>query len=745
MKNFLKHHRIQTVTGYTVLCFLYMLIQIIRTANPDYTGLSSPRVVVLHTLLFLCIGLALYPIVFVEREKGKKELAFGQPQILKWISRLWENYKQWLGLILVLIVGMGCTLYVYRTDLRVAMNTTQDVDIVAVGSGKLKITDKVSEITQKFTTDSSQLIGISPAFYVEKEDADRSGVIEAWVYKEKQQEIAHATIDASEISNGFYWKIMFQQKEDHANKQEYTLVLRFPKDSADCHIAMAVSDKVVEKAQVNGKLQEKYGIAIKGQVSLNHFVRPYFLVLCLVLVITALVLYFLLTIKRVSFSLCAFFSILFIGGVYGFLITPYMVPDEETHMDMAYRYADILMGTGNTDDGHCLKRMEDAQKQLISDPSIDNYRYVYDNLNKWATEEEIVDADATANSGAYLFMHFPGAAGIMLARILHLGYVPMLYLGRFMGLLVFALAVALGMKKLPFGHATLFVLSMLPITLQQVNSFSYDSVLFSAALLFICYILHMAYGEEELSVLDMLICCVLGIAIIYCKSGAYTPIVFAFLLIPMKKFGSKGAYFSCMGGLTGAFLLGFFVKNMKVVNTGAEVTNKVMGIESAMSVPNYSLGYLLKNPVTLFDVLNNTFADKTDFYIQSMLGQNLGWIQIELANVLILAFAIIIMLSAFRARGEKQYITTGNKWWIFVITAASAMLVLLGMLVSWTPITYVSVEGVQGRYFFPGLMLGLLLLRNSKIIFDKNSERAIMFAGLATSVLSAFCFIHVVL
>lgn len=744
MKNFLKHHRIQTVIGYTVLCFLYMLIQIIRTANPDYTGLSSPRVVVMHTLLFLCVGLALYPVIFVEKEKGKKELAFGQPRIGKWIEKIWETYKQWIGLFLVFMIGMGCMLYVYRTDLRVAMNTTQDVDITEVGSGKLRITDKVSEITQKFTTDSSQLIGVSPAFYVE-EDSDRSGRIEAWVYKGEQQEIAHATLDASEITNGFYWKIMFHQKQEHANKEEYTLVLRFPENSFDGHISMAVSENATEKAQVNGKLQEKYGLAIKGQVSLNHFVRPYFLLLCLILVVTATVLYYLLTIKRASLSLCVFFSILFLGGVYGFLITPYMVPDEETHMDMAYRYADILMGTGNTDDGHCLKRMEDAEKKLISDPTLDNYRYVYDNLNKSAQREEIVDADATANSGAYLFMHLPGAVGIILARILHLGYVPMLYLGRFMGLLVFALAVALGMKKLPFGHATLFVLSMLPITLQQVNSFSYDSVLFSASLLYICYILHMAYGEEELRVLDILVCCVLGIAIIYCKSGAYTPIVFAFLLIPMKKFGSKGAYVSCMGGMTGAFLLGFFVKNMKVVNTGAEVTNKVMGIESAMSVPNYSLSYLLKHPVTLFDVINNTFADKTDFYIQSMLGQNLGWIQIELANVLILAFAIILMLSAFRARGEKQYITTGNKWWIFVITFASAMLVLLGMLVSWTPITYVSVEGVQGRYFFPGLLLGLLILRNSKIIFDKNSERAIMFAGLATSVLSAFCFIHVVL
>ena len=155
-------------------------------------------------------------------------------------------------------------------------------------------------------------------------------------------------------------------------------------------------------------------------------------------------------------------------------------------------------------------------------------------------------------------------------------------------------------------------------------------------------------------------------------------------------------------------------------------------------------------PFFSVDIMTFTFptpsiADKTDFYIQSMLGQHLGWIQVELANVLVIAFAIILMLSAFRARGEKQYVTTGNKWWILVITCASAALVLIGMLVSWTPITYVSVEGVQGRYFFPILLLGLMMLRNSKIIFDKNADRAVAYAGYATTVIAALCFIHVVL
>lgn len=742
MKEFFRKHKKETIIGYLLLCLGYMVIQLIRPRSQQYIGLYSVKGIVMHTLIFLLAGAAMYSVVFIE--PGKGQMAKKPWKLQEKLVTFWEKYHNVIAILAIFLVLAYGSIYVYRTDIRVAMNTTKDAVITSVGTGKIKITQDVNKITQEFVTSEEELIGISPAFFMENPAADRTGIIEAVVLRNGETEIARTTIHVSEIENGFSWKIMFPEKEVQANKAKYQLVLEFPEDISEYEISMAVTNEETQKAYVN-ETEADYGLSLKGHVELNHFVRSYFMIICGIVTAFGVLLYYLMNIKKVDLAWCAFLSILVVGVIFGFLITPYMVPDEETHLDMAYRYADILMGTGNTDDGHCLKRADDAQKQLTSDPVLDNYRYVYENIATMVENEEIVDAQATANSGAYLFMHLPGAVGIMLARILHLGYVPMLYLGRFMGLLIFALAVFWGMKKLPFGKATLFVLAMLPITLQQANSFSYDSILFAAVLLFSCYVISMTYGEKELKVSDLVILCILGIAIIYCKSGAYTPIVFAFLLIPMRKFASKAAYYLCMGSLSGVFVLGFLVKNIKVVNTGAEVTNKVMGIESAMTVPNYSIGYLLQNPVNLFDVLNNTIADKTDFYIQSMLGQHLGWIQIELANVLVLAFAMILICSAFRAKGEKQYVTGGNKWWIFLVVMASTLLVLLGMLVSWTPITYVSVEGVQGRYFFPILMIGCLMLRNSKLTFDKNADRAIMFAAYLTTALSIFCFIHVVL
>lgn len=741
----LKRHKKETVIGYIVLCLVYMVVQLVRPRSEQYMALYSVKGIIMYTIIFLFAGVAMYSVVFAEEKQEKKVKSNSNKKITEMIGSLWKKYYNLIGIVLVFVSMTYAALYVYRTDIRTSMNSTRDGVITSVGTGKIEVTEEVKEISQEFTTTEEELIGVSPAFYMENPLSSRTGKIEAVVLRNGQEEIAKTSVDISEISNGFSWKIMFNQEELQADQQKYTLILKFPEDISEYKISLAITN---EEGKVKAKINEVEGndtLAIKSQLELNHFLRPYFLVICGVLAVFAVLLYYLLFIRKIGLEWCAFFSILVVGSIYGFLVTPYMVPDEETHIDMAYRYADILMNTGNTDDFHCLKREEDAQKLFISDPSIENYRYVYENIGKTATNEEIIEANATANSGAYLFMHFPGAVGIVLARVFHLGYVQMLFLGRFMGLFVFAFAVFLGMKKLPFGKATLFVLSILPITLQQANSFSYDSILFSAALLYICYIFSMAYSQEKLKALDIAVCCALGIAIIYCKSGAYTPIVFLFLLIPIQKFVSKKAGYICMGSFSIVFLLGFLVKNIKVVNTAAETTNKVMGIQEAITMPNYSLSYILQNPMVLLDVLNNTFADKSEFYLQSMLGQHLGWIQVELSNVIVMAFIIILLFSAFRARGEKQYVTTGNKWMIFLLCAASAMLVLMGMLVSWTPITYVSVEGVQGRYFFPLLFPMLMMIRNSKIIFDKNEDRAIMFSGCMTTIAAAICFIHVVL
>ncbi|MEI3525097.1 MAG: DUF2142 domain-containing protein [Eubacteriales bacterium] len=96
-----------------------------------------------------------------------------------------------------------------------------------------------------------------------------------------------------------------------------------------------------------------------------------------------------------------------------------------------------------------------------------------------------------------IIVYLPAILGMTLARLLHLGTVPMLLLARWCSLLFFALMTYFGMKKLPFGKITLFLLAILPMNLQQCTSFSYDAVITGVIFLYICYCIALTYEERN--------------------------------------------------------------------------------------------------------------------------------------------------------------------------------------------------------------------------------------------------------
>ena len=80
--------------------------------------------------------------------------------------------------------------------------------------------------------------------------------------------------------------------------------------------------------------------------------------------------------------------------------------------------------------------------------------------------------------------------------------------------------------------------------------------------------------------------------------------------------------------------------------------------------------------------------------------------------------------------------TGPQKWWISIVCLLSVGMIIVGMLVSWTPFGHVSVEGVQGRYFTPLLLLVSLLGRNRIILLNENKDRAIFCGGMIMQLLA---------
>ncbi len=66
----------------------------------------------------------------------------------------------------------------------------------------------------------------------------------------------------------------------------------------------------------------------------------------------------------------------------------------------------------------------------------------------------------------------------------------------------------------------------------------------------------------------------------------------------------------------------------------------------------------------------------------------------------------------------------------------STGLILLGMLLQWTPMGHVSIEGVQGRYFLPFMLILLTVCRNRLVLLDRQISRGIAAAAACGQLLT---------
>ena len=156
-------------------------------------------------------------------------------------------------------------------------------------------------------------------------------------------------------------------------------------------------------------------------------------------------------------------------------------------------------------------------------------------------------------------------------------------------------------------------------------------------------------------------------------------------------------------------------------------------------------GYFLQQPLELVRILANTLSDKTAFYLESLVGQKMGWVEIEISQVIPMLFWLLLILSILRARKEPLYVKTWHKWWISFICLACTGIILAGMLLTWTPKDYISIEGVQGRYFIPFSLALSLVGRNNCLTYEKSIDRGLMYAGYIGQLLSIMYLIKAVL
>ena len=255
--------------------------------------------------------------------------------------------------------------------------------------------------------------------------------------------------------------LLFENSQTGVKDHEYEIDLTFSRELWNSGLEVMTSHR---------------NLCVNAYLYFNIFLKKFFFFMFLGVEGLICLFWYLAFVRKVRVETLFLVTVLGLGLFYNVLITPQMVPDEAKHIDMAYRYSNELLGYESLGDTTCLMRADDAAMEFTSSPSFKNYRNIYYGLFSRVQDDRMVEADINSNIEGSILFYAPAVLGMTLARLLHLGTVPMLLLARYLNLAVFALLTWLGMRRLPFGKTTLFLISVLPVNLQQCTSFSHDAM-----------------------------------------------------------------------------------------------------------------------------------------------------------------------------------------------------------------------------------------------------------------------------
>ncbi|MBQ4521714.1 MAG: DUF2142 domain-containing protein [Lachnospiraceae bacterium] len=430
---------------------------------------------------------------------------------------------------------------------------------------------------------------------------------------------------------------------------------------------------------------------------------------------------FLLLKKKAKLEWVAAYCVFGFGLVYLLILPAFSAPDEPDHYVSAYKLSNQMLFQEPTDEhGNVLVRIGDYG-DFEARPGRETYGKIYGSLFDFSNNDATLVAQGGADdAGGGIMGHLPGAMGITVARLLKLNKSMLLMLGRFMGLLFYCFCIFWAVKKMPFGKMVLFVISMFPMTLEESSSFGYDLVVNGFVFFITAYILNLIYEKQKVSVKDIVLVSLIMFLFAPCKA-IYIFVAGLWILIPKEKLQlGKMKKGHCKLITTLIVFFSTLLPNILVNLVKVSGISSNSGLVSWAGERGYGMGDVLQNiPYSIY-VFANTLIKNAEYYVNTLIGSRLGWLEITISQFIVTGFLMILLLEFFREK-EQYVIKVKERVCYGVIAALISLAVVAAMWLAWTPISYDTIQGIQGRYFLPMIPLLYLMVANNKKIRIKSS------------------------
>ncbi len=446
--------------------------------------------------------------------------------------------------------------------------------------------------------------------------------------------------------------------------------------------------------------------------------------------------------------LASIFGLLFI-----LLVPPQKGPDEWAHFFRAYQVSNFhVMALRNSDGtygGMIPRTMIKTNIVLTNDEVLHNYNIKYKTDETWQLLRLRLHPRDRAEfnfTGSALYSPVPylGAAlAIEPGKLMNLSPITLIYLARIGTLAFWILLVYWAIRLTPWGKWGVVALALVPVSLFQASVISADGATNGLAFLLVAYTLKLWLVKEKITRRQLLLYSGI-LTLLALAKPTYALLALLALLIPNRNFGSIGSALtkkSALIALCFAVAVGW-VLAVRPITTYAvthfpDPTVIVSQVKQQEVILSNPWGYALL-------MGDNLIAANGDPILQSAVGM-LGSYDTPLPLWVTFWVVILIAITLLSEKSydrETQKVLRWKKTFVGALALGSVILVLTTLYLTYTPVGWGMVYGMQGRYLLAisALLVPISLTRKPLLKIEPTAfYRFILGSYTAMLVFTTLC------
>ena len=431
--------------------------------------------------------------------------------------------------------------------------------------------------------------------------------------------------------------------------------------------------------------------------------------------------------------------IFLLGMVMLLILAPSSGPDEDYHYSSSLMLSNALLGNSN---------ITEAEEEYIFDYEVhynsnNNFKRLEDDI---FSNREIDDTSRAIAMGDrinklnYPITHIIPATAMAIGRMLQLNSIQVYTFARLSNLLCYALLCSFAIGILPVNKELLFVFAINPMALQQATQLSYDMIINALGMIFFALFMKTLVEKKDVNWRE-----IVAFGVLLLLFGPIKYVYFAHVLllfiVPNAQFGGrikKCVKLASMVGVNAIVYIAINRLNMLAIQISNNRTVSALGFikqaSTAESVPVinntvetttsfYTVTDVLHNPIKFFRIFVNSFNRDGWSKVEEAFGSNLS-ISVSVFKYLIILYIIGMAFMLYEKGTEESYLPNKVRAGLIAVSIVEiALITAAGFLMTSYGSEYI--EGIQGRYYIPPILLLIFGMR-SEVIQSKINKQVVV-------------------